>query len=168
MARSHSLFPKLPSLDVCVAKAHSRSMMAIFLFCLFSPFLDLEENFFRCASAQIYTQKIFLFPSSLSSPMSPRLFCESCRVSFTIPIHRHSTWFRCALLQLSTSIQANGPRLNLRGLWILKKTSRLTRLFAIESFVLSSDENWFRLLSSESSSFPEKDERAFSEFESFL
>lgn len=94
MARSHSLFPKLPSLDVCVAKAHSRSMMAIFLFRLFSPFFDLEENFFRCASAQIYTQKIFLFPSSLSSPMSPRLFSESCSISFTIPIHRHSTWSR--------------------------------------------------------------------------
>lgn len=48
-----------------VTKSHLRSMMANF---------SISRKFFRCASAQIYTQKFSLFHFSISCPKSPRFF----------------------------------------------------------------------------------------------
>lgn len=99
------------SLSGCdVAKAHSRSMMANFFF-------DLEENFFRCASAQIYTQKFFLFPSSLSPALCHHDFFSNhvlSRKSERSPLNS----IRNAKLQLFVNIYLNPIVLEM--LWMIK------------------------------------------------
>lgn len=92
-------------LSGCVSQKHSHDQWrTLFFLPLF--FFDLEENFFRCASAQIYTQKIFLFPSSLSPALCHHDFFSNHllqRKSESSPLNS----IRTAKLQLSINIQPN-------------------------------------------------------------